>query len=162
MAAIKPDYSEVPTENLSDMVLRHEKAGITNTLNYLAATEELARRLSKSLNPEITIRHLVEKARGGVFTSYKAIADANGADWAKVHWQIPEHLDHILQICHARSWPLLTAICVNGENVSTGDLAPTSLAGFIKGAKRLRYEVVDDHQFLKRCQTGTFEWARDN
>ena len=157
-----PDYSEIPTENLKDMVLRHEKKKVTNTPEYRSAVEELARRQSTALKTEVTIAHLIEHARKEEFTSYGAVADANGAEWSKVHWQVTDHLDYILQICNMRGWPLLTAICVNKENIETGDLAESSLSGFVKGAQRLGHTVTDHQQFLKDCQKASFDWGKTN
>jgi len=153
-----PDFSNIETENLKDMILRHEKQGITNTLRYRAAVEEIAKRQSKNLSPDITLTHLMDCAKRGEFTTYKRVAEANGADWAKVHWQVAPHLDSILQICHARNLPLFTAICVTEPEVKTGNLDGTSLAGFIKGVRRLGRSVTSEETFLKETQKACFEW----
>jgi hypothetical protein len=153
-----PDFSEIETENLKDMILRHEKQGVTNTPRYRAAVEEVAKRQSKNLNPDVTLKHLMDCAKKSEYTTYKRVAEANGADWGKIHWQIAPHLDSILQICHARELPLFTAICVTEPEIKTGNLEGSSLAGFIKGVKRLRYSVVDEQQFLKEAQKACFEW----
>ena len=158
MAEIAPDFSEIDTDNLKDMILRHEKQGVTNTARYRAAVEEVARRQSKALNPELTLSHLMQCARENRFTSYKKVAEANGGEWTKVHWQIAPHLDSILQVCHARGLPLFTSICVTTKEVETGELEGTSLAGFIKGVKRLGYSVVDEQKFLKESQEACFKW----
>ncbi|HVZ28046.1 MAG TPA: hypothetical protein VG798_05270 [Rhizomicrobium sp.] len=156
----KPDYSGIKTGNLEDMIARHEKQGITNTPSYLAAVEELAKRHSKHLNTERTVFHLKKCARENRFTSYEEIANASEAVFSKVHWQMTDHLDYILQICHAQNLPLLTSICVNKKNIKTGKLEEGSLAGFIKGAKRLKYDVVDELEFLKSCQESCFAWGQ--
>ncbi len=52
------------------------------------------------------------------------------------------HLDRLLDMCHARGLPLLTAICVNQEGLRTGHLSREALAGFIKGIRRRGYQVV--------------------
>ena len=155
------NYSALPTENLKDMVLRHEKAGATDRPAYRSAMEELAKRQSKALKPDVTISLLRKSAQEGKFTSYKAVSEANGTVWAKVHWQMPDHLDYILRLCHINGWPLLTALCVNSENIATGDLAESSLAGFVKGARRLGYSITDEAAFLRKCQQDCFMWGKE-
>jgi hypothetical protein len=47
------------------------------------------------------------------------------------------HLDRLVEICHVRGLPLLTALCVNQQGASTGDLSEEALRGFINAANRL-------------------------
>jgi len=72
------------------------------------------------------------------------------------------HLDVLLDVCHARRLPLLTAICVNQQGLRTGELEPHSLDGFAKGARRLGYPVTDPHAFLKERQRECFDWGKRN
>ena len=72
------------------------------------------------------------------------------------------HLDILLEICHARSIPLLTAICVNQAGLETGDLGDDALRGFVSGAKRLGYSVTDEKAFLRDRQRECFEWAKSH
>jgi hypothetical protein len=70
------------------------------------------------------------------------------------------HLERLLDICHARELPLLTALCVNQSGVDTGDLGENALRGFVAGARRLGYKVTDANAFLLGCQQKCFEWAK--
>jgi hypothetical protein len=70
------------------------------------------------------------------------------------------HLDRLLDICHARGLPLLTAICVNQEGVSTGELEPEALKGFATGARRLRFVFHDDLAFHHEQRAASWAWGR--
>jgi hypothetical protein len=67
------------------------------------------------------------------------------------------HLEIILEVCHARGIPLLTAICVNQAELSTGELGGDALKGFISGAKRIGHTITDEKEFLRDCQRECFE-----
>ena len=71
------------------------------------------------------------------------------------------HLDRLLDICHARGLPLLTAICVNQEGLRDGRLSPEALAGFVKGVRRLGYQALtsEAETFLRKCQQECLEWG---
>ncbi len=69
------------------------------------------------------------------------------------------HLDTLLDVCHARELPLLTALCVNQQGIKTGALEPSALKGFANGARRLGHPVDDPEKFLKECQAACFNWA---
>ena len=96
------------------------------------------------------------------YTTYGALATASGVPWGKARHAMNGangHLDNLIDICHARGMPLLTAICVNQKSVQTGELTKESLAGFIKAAQRLGYAISDQQAFLNTCQQECFEWA---
>ena len=69
------------------------------------------------------------------------------------------HLDRLLDICHARGLPLLTAICVNQGNIAGGELGEEALAGFVAGAHRLGLTVDDPIEFHHRCRDECWEWG---
>ena len=48
---------------------------------------------------------------------------------------------------------------MNGENVETGDMEPTTLKGFVEAARWLGYDVADPaHLYLRKCQKDCFSW----
>lgn len=72
------------------------------------------------------------------------------------------HLDRLLDICHARGLPLLTAICVNQNKVAIGELGEDALAGFANGARRLGLKVHDPFRFHQQCREACWEWGRSH
>jgi hypothetical protein len=154
--------SDKSDDELESWINNHEKRGVTDTDLYRSLLEERARRNSTGLNAETSLRHLLGVAKQHKFTTYGDVAKANGVSWNVArHAMNGEggHLDNLLDICHARGMPLLTALCVNQNSVDTGDLSDDSMKGFIKGAKRLGYLVTDEQEFLRECQRASFSWA---
>jgi hypothetical protein len=142
-----------------------ERKGITHDPVYKRLLEERAKRQSRSLKPEVSMRHLYAMAQAGRFTTYGDLAKANGVPWNIARHAMNGaggHLDRLLDICHARGMPLFTAICVNQAGLSSGGLSEEALKGFVGGAKRLGYHVTDESAFLHDCQVQCFEWAKSN
>lgn len=159
-----PDFASKTDEEIDEWIRNHEAKGVTQTPLYCALLEERARRSGKALNPEVSLAHLISAAKARAFTTYGNLADASGVPWSQArHLMNGEggHLDRLLDVCHARGLPLLTAICVNQQGVRSGRLAPEALAGFIKGVRRLGYQVSDSEaqSFLRKCQQECFTWG---
>jgi len=73
---------------------------------------------------------------------------------------MPNHLLQVLEQCHERGWPLLSALCVNATEVKTGELSGQSLSGFIAGVERVTKQRIDNpRMFLKQAQRECFERA---
>ena len=107
----------------------------------------------------------MDAARKGRFTTYGDLAAASNLEWSQARHRmngVGGHLDRLLDVCHARGLPLLTAICVNKSAVSTGQLEPHSLEGFANGARRLGYIVADPAAFLMETQARCFEWGKQS
>ena len=146
-------------------IKNHEEKHQTHTDLYHALLEERSRRRSKLLNIEESLQHLMASARRCAFTTYGDLAGASGVAWEKARHAMNGaggHLDALLDVCHARGLPLLTAICVNQKGVLDGTLEPSALEGFAKGAQRLGYPVTDSLAFLRGCQTDCFKWGQDS
>jgi hypothetical protein len=150
------EYSSEQLKNIIDNYGRHGK---TSDPAYLAALEELARRKGRGLNFSKSLELIRKAAAERQFLSYKQLADGSGVDWLKVRYAISGHLDELLVYAHGKGWPMVTAIVVNQQNLSTGRLEPSSLEGFVKGAKIFGYAVADEEEFLKEQQERVFEWA---
>lgn len=143
-------------------ILNHERKGATEIALYKSLLEERARRSSSGLKIENSLRHLTNAARQRGFTTYGDLAKASEVPWSQARHSMNGsrgHLDRLLEICHARGLPLLTALCVNQQKVETGDLSEDALRGFLNGAKRLGYAVTSAETFLKECQQQCFEWG---
>lgn len=150
------DYSAV---ELANLIENHRRQGHTQAPLYLAALSESERRRGRGLSFDTTLRSIRAAAARRQFISYKTIAEESGTVWAKVHWQIGDHLTRLCEYAHRQGWPLLSAIVVNADNVGTGKLDPQSLAGFIAMARSLGRVVTDETDFLKAEQQRVFEWA---
>lgn len=143
----------------------HEKRNATNSDLFRTLLEERARRNSKGLKIEKSLALLMEAARDGKLTTYGDLAKASEISWSVARHAMNGaggHLDSLLDACHARQMPLLTALCVNQQSVHSGELSGDSLRGFIKGAQRLGYMVTDEQAFLRQCQQESFSWAKNN
>ena len=112
------------------------------------------------LNLETTYSFILEAARDGRFVSYGQLAEANGASWPNVRYQMPKHLDALVMIAAKHKWPLVTAIVVNQNDVETGKLEGTAREGFISAAREAGYDVSNPDEFVKAQQSQVFEWAK--
>lgn len=159
---------DLTTKNDSEIeswIRNHERAGETSASLYLELLEERARRaqLKHRLDFNRSLEHLKQTAINQACTSYGALAAASGVEWSQARHQMngPNgHLDRLLDICHARGLPLLTAICVNQANVSDCELGEEALSGFAAGARRLGLAVTDPVEFHHRCRDACWEWGR--
>jgi len=154
------DFSTYDDKAIEGAIRRHQEKGVTDTDLYRELVEERAKRCSKKLIVEKTVALLMDAARREGFVSYKDVATASGVSFDTVRWQVGKHLDSILDFCHSKGWPLLTALCVKQSEVADGDLSGGSLEGFIKGARRLGLTVTDEKSFLRECQAACFAWAK--
>lgn len=157
------DLGAKTLDEIETWISNHENRGVTNVSLYRALLEERAKRQSRGLNAEVSLRHLIQAAHAGHFTAYGDLAKANDLPWnvARHLMNGPNgHLDRLLDICHARNFPLLTAICVNQGGLENGALGADALKGFVSGAKRLGYTVTDELAFLREGQRQCFEWAK--
>jgi hypothetical protein len=160
-----PDISSKTDVEIENWILNHEKNGVTDIPLYRALLEERVKRKSKVLSIDQSINHLKDTARAGKFTTYGDLAKASGVSWKKARHLMNNsggHLDQLLDICHARSLPLLTSICVNQESAKTGKLEERALEGFAKGVMRLGIVVNDRDAFLEECQENCFRWGMEN
>jgi hypothetical protein len=152
---------------LDQWIANHESQdGGTARLLYRQLLEERARRaqLTQKLNLEKSLDCLKDAARRGMCISYGDLASASGVEWSQARRQMNGpggHLDRLLDLCHARDLPLLTAICVNKAGVSAGELDDAALAGFTTGARRLGSFVADARSFHHRCRDECWKWGRE-
>jgi hypothetical protein len=151
-------------QDIEQWIKNYERNGATNEPFFKKLLEERARRQSKGLSLETSLNHLIAAARNEQFTTYGDLAKASDVPWSKARHAMngsSGHLERLLDICHARGLPLLTALCVNQSGVDTGDLGENALRGFVAGAQRLGYKVTDANAFLLDCQQKCFEWGRE-
>ncbi len=157
------ELTQKTDQEIANWIENHERLGKTEDALYRALVEERARRSGDLLKPDVSIRYLIEAAKEGRFTTYGALAEANGVPWSKARHPMNGaggHLDQLLDICHARGLPLLPSVCVNQQGVETGRLEPSALDGFAKGVRRLGYVFTDAEAFLRECQEKCFAWGK--
>jgi hypothetical protein len=158
------EFTGKKDSEIETWIRNYEKARKTSEPEYRELLEERARRaqLKHNLNFDRSLEHLKQAAMNRACTSYGDLAKASGVDWSTARHQMngPNgHLDRLLDICHARGLPLLTAICVNQGNVAGGELGEEALAGFVAGAQRLGLEVTDPVEFHHRCREECWAWG---
>jgi hypothetical protein len=159
------DLSAKSDIEIENWISNYERKARTSDEFYRALLEERAKRQSKVLKIEGSLAVLIETAKRGPgnFTTYGALAEVSGIPWSTARHSMngPKgHLDNLLDVCHARKLPLLTALCVNKQGVSDGILEPTALKGFTNGARRLGYHITDEIAFLRKCQDECFNWEQ--
>lgn len=135
----------------------HETNGGTRAPLYFQLLEDRARRdqEKQKLRFDRSLDHLMQAAIGQRCTSYGALAEASDVKWSAARHQMNGangHLDRLIDICHARGLPLLTAICVNKDQITSGELGNDALEGFVAAARRIGLLVDDPKGFhLKTC-----------
>lgn len=166
MSGTGVDLASKTLKELDQMVENHEKtAGGRSHPRYALLLEARAKlsQEGKLLSIERSMDHLREKAIEGVCTSYGKLAAASGIEWSRARTQMNGtrgHLERLLDICHARGLPMLTAICVDKDGVEKGELSETALAGFANGARHLGYEFTDEAEFHRQQRDACFAWGR--
>jgi hypothetical protein len=158
------DLTTKTDSEIESWIRNHENAGKTSEPLYFGLLEERVRRaqLKHKLDFDRSLEHLKQAAIDQTCTSYGNLAQASGVEWSKARHQMngPNgHLDRLLDICHARGLPLLTAICVNQGNIADGELGEEALAGFVAGARRLGLTVSDPVEFHHRCRNECWAWG---
>ena len=146
-------------------IKHHEKENATDLPFYRELLEERARRQQSKhkLNFETSLEHLKQAAINQTCTTYGALASASGVEWSQARHQMNGangHLDRLLEICHARGLPPLTAICVNQSHFDSGELGEDALVGFATAAKRLGMPVVEERKFHHDCRDQCWTWGR--
>jgi hypothetical protein len=159
------DFSNKKHSQIESWIKNHEDNGQTNVPLYIELLEDRARRAQEKqlLNLEASLSHLTQVAVGQRCTTYGALASASSVEWTKARHQmngVGGHLDRLLDLCHARKLPMLPALCVNQSGLQSGELEETALAGFVTGARRLGFKVIDDRSFHHQCRDECWEWGR--
>lgn len=161
------DLSVKTDAELNQWIANHERRpGGTAAPLYRWLLEERVRRtqMKSDLKPERSLEHLRQAATRQVCTTYGDMAKASDLEWTRARRQMSGtngHLDRLLDLCHARDLPLLTAICVNRSGICTGDLEEAALAGFVAGARRLGILVTDAPAFHRSCRDECWRWGRE-
>lgn len=155
------DIDKLTNEQLENLIANYRKKKASDEV-FLRALAAHARRVGNGLNFDTTLNVVQKAALERRFVSYLEIAEASGANWNKVHYSIGQHMFDLIEFCHLRGMPLLSAIVVNKPNVRTGEMEPATLKGFVAGARALGIPVTDAHAFLKEQQEKVFSWAQEN
>ena len=160
------EFASKSDSQIDQGIKNHEARKATSTPLYRQLLEERARRtqLKQLLNMERSLARLKEAAVSRECISYGDLAKASGVDWSRARHQMNGshgHLDRLLELCHARGLPLLTAICVNQDRLKEGELGEEALAGFVAGAKRFGSIVTDQRAFHHQCKEECWRWGRE-
>lgn len=158
------DIKTKSDREIDTWIRNHEIAEKTGEPLYRKLLEERARRSQSKhkLDFDKSLNHLMEAAKEQRCTSYGHLAAASGLDWSKARHQMngkDGHLDRLLDLCHARGLPLLTAICVNQGNLDDGELGEAALAGFVAGARRLGLPLTNARNFHHQCRQECWDWG---
>ncbi|MGG6898162.1 hypothetical protein [Rhizobium sp. BR 315] len=159
------DFADKSDKDIDQWISNHEKHAKIDVTLYFELLEELARRAQAKggLYLEKSLSALKQAAIAGICISYGDLANASGVEWSKARQQMNGkngHLDRLLELCHARRSPLLTAICVNQKNVEQGELEAAALSGFAEGARRIGRKVTDERAFHHACRAECWAWGQ--
>lgn len=160
------DLSTKTDREIDSWIRNHENERATKAPLYLQLLEERVRRaqLRHRLDFDKSLDLLKRAAIEQRCTTYGELAAASGVEWSKARHQMNGangHLDRLLDICHARGLPLLTAICVNQGKVKDGELGEDALAGFVTGAQRLGLGTGDPRAFHHKTRDECWQWGRE-
>jgi hypothetical protein len=151
---------EFRDQEIRNLIENHRRLKRTSEPRYREAIAEQTRRIGNGLTFPTSFKVIRAAAQEGRFLSYKQLADASGAQWAKVHYSLGSHLWELVKYAHQNGWPMLSAIVVNQKNLETGDMEPTTLKGFVGAARELGFVITDPQAFLREQQKLVFEWAQ--
>lgn len=162
----RPDLAELEDERINQWILNYERKGATREAQYFALLEERARRDRKKgrLDVDKSLDLLIQAAKEQRHVTYGDLAKANDVDWKVARHQMNGkngHLDRLIDVCHARGLPQLSAICVNESGRKTGELEPSALKGFVAGARRIGLQIDDELTFHHQERDGCFQWGRE-
>jgi len=153
------DFSNKGIGDLENLVRNYRSHGKTESDDYIAALRELELRRGKGLDLQKTLDLVIQAAKAHRFVPYKDVAEVNGFEWAKIHYQIGSHLGTLCEYAHRKGLPLLSAIVVNAGGVESGEMKPESRAGFLEAARRLGFVISDEERFVRDEQAKVFSWA---
>jgi hypothetical protein len=153
------DIAKLSDEQLKNLIENHRRQKATTAPACVDALREWEIRKGKGLEFDKSFRIIKAAARERKCISYKDLADASGAVWNQVHYEIGNHLWKLVEFGHLSGWPMLSAVVVNKPNVGTGKMEPETLKGFIAAAHDLGYAVTDEEAFLREQQDKVFAWA---
>lgn len=108
------DVTRLDTDGLRNLIVNHRTRGATDSPTYIAALRELERRTGRGLDFDKSYQAIREAAREKRFLSYKQLADASGAEWLQVHYEIGNHLWRLVEYAHRKGWPL-TSVCAKSS-----------------------------------------------
>lgn len=151
-------------DNLINNHIRHDKTAAPLFRNLL---EERVRRGQEKhlLNFQKSMLILIQTATDQTCLSYGQLAKASNVEWVKARHQMNGahgHLDKLLELCHARGYPLLTALVVNQQGLEDGELEQTALKGFCEAAHRLKIPVEDELAFHHQQRDASWNWGREH
>jgi hypothetical protein len=156
------DIEKLSTPQIETLIHNHRTKKATGAPLYADAIRELEKRKGKGLDFEKSLSIIWQAARESRYLSYKELADASGADWGQVHYEIGGHLWRLVEYAHQKNLPMLSAIVVNKPNIDSGRMERDTLKGFIGAARLLGYPVTDEEAFLKEQQARVFASANEN
>ncbi|MPZ34124.1 MAG: hypothetical protein GEV13_24585 [Rhodospirillales bacterium] len=160
------DLAAFEDDRIEQWILNHEKNHATKEPLYLALLEDRARRDREKgrLDVNKSLDMLIQAAKEQRYVTYGDLATANNVDWKVARHQMNGrngHLDRLVDVCHARGLPQLSAICVNKSGRKTGELEPPALKGFVAAARRIGLQVHDEVAFHHQERDECFRWGRD-
>ncbi len=150
---------ELTKHEIENLIANHRRHGRTSEPLYIEALAEKAWRDGRGLNFPASLKAIRAAAKEKRYLSYKKLADASGAEWSHVRYNIGPHLWALVEYAHRHGWPMLSAVVVNKTNLANGEMEPETPKGFISAARGLGLTVTDAHAFLKDQQRLVFQWA---
>ncbi len=161
------DLSKQTDQQIDNLIENHIRYDKTAAPLFSQLLEERVRRGQEKqlLNFQTSMQLLIQTAIDQTCVSYGQLAKASGVEWIKARYQMNGahgHLDKLLELCHARGYPLLTALVVNQQGLEDGELEHTALKGFCEAAHRLNIPVDDELAFHHQQRDASWQWGKEN
>lgn len=160
------DLSKKTDQEINNLIDNHIKHDKTEVPLFKKLLEERVRRGQEKqlLSFQKSMGTLIQAAIDQSCVSYGQLAQASGVEWIKARHQMNGahgHLDKLLELCHARGYPLLTALVVNQQGLENGELEQTALKGFCEAATRLKIPVANELEFHHQQRDASWRWGSE-
>lgn len=160
MSKLEKDVVTLSDKDIKTLIKNYQLRRETARPYYQELIVEANRRTCGDLNIEKSIAVITDAARRGSYITYGDVAKASGCDWRKVRHPMNQHLQRVIEYCHARNMPLLSSIVVNQKALGSGGMQATALSGFVRGFEEATgNKISDPAAFLSEEQARVFSWA---
>lgn len=161
------DLSKQTDQQIDNLINNHIRHDKTAAPLFRELLEERVRRGQEKhlLNFQKSMLILIQTATDQTCLSYGQLAKASNVEWSKARYQMNGangHLDKLLELCHARGYPLLTALVVNQKGLNDGELEQTALKGFCEAANRLKIPIVNELEFHHQQRDASWRWGKEH
>jgi hypothetical protein len=161
MSKLEKDVQTLSSKEIKTLIKNYQAAQATDRPYYQKLIAEVSQRECRDLYLEKSIAAISQAARQSRYISYGEVAQASDCVWNNVRHPMNQHLQRVIEYCHARKMPLLSSIVVNQPGLESGEMHSNSLSGFVRGVEDATgVRIKNAAQFLREEQARVFAWAK--